>query len=106
MFRDIRIQEDIVMNTRKYLAGQALAGIMQSVTGLSALPYEMKQIGELARDCADSCIAALKEKPLKKELEEQERIDHEKEISDIESIKGSLIPSEIDNDILFVKSDI
>ncbi len=96
------------MNTRKYLTGQALAGIMRSMTkkNLTLLPYEMKQIGELARDCADSCIAALKEKPLKKELEEQERIDHEKEISDIESIKGSLIPSEIDNDILFVKSDI
>ncbi len=56
------------MTKRKYFTGQALAGIMLSVTNgsLTPLPYEMKQIGELARDCADACIRALKEKPHKK----------------------------------------
>ncbi len=56
------------MTRREYFAGQALAGIMLSVTNgsLTPLPYEMKQIGELARDCADACIRALKDAPRKK----------------------------------------
>lgn len=91
------------MNTRKYFAGKALSSILRSTVGngLATSSREIKRMGELARDAADSLIAALREKPLK--LENQEHIDYEKEISDIESIKGSLILGEIDGDNLVIK---
>ncbi len=82
------------MNTRKYFAGMALSGaaLVQKDPKLDKASYEenIKNCAVAARDLADALIISLKEKPLDKQYEDEDKGG----FVSTESLRDSLIHGE------------